>query len=111
MILVITDGMPDNPLAANNAIGVAQELGFEVHGLGIRNEHITHLLPDTSRVVNDLPDPVPAMFALLQAALLKGGCSMMVPLDFRPWYRTGIFRFLRLTKNGAPRAVKRREGK
>ena len=73
MILVITDGMPDNPLAANNAIGVAQKLGFEVYGLGIRDEHITHLLPYTSKVVNDLPDLVPAMFALLQTALLKGG--------------------------------------
>ena len=73
MILIITDGMPDNPLAANNAIGVAQKLGFEVYGLGIRDEHITHLLPHTSRVVNDLPDIVPAMFALLQVALLKGG--------------------------------------
>ena len=73
MFLIITDGMPDNPLAANNAIGVAQKLGFEVYGLGIRDEHITHLLPHTSRVVNDLPDLVPAMFAMLQAALLKGG--------------------------------------
>ena len=73
IILVITDGMPDNPLAANNAIGVAQKLGFEVYGLGIRDEHITHLLPHTSKVVNDLPDLVPAMFAMLQAALLKGG--------------------------------------
>ena len=72
MILVITDGMPDNPLAANNAIGVAQKLGFEVYGLGIRDEHITHLLPHTSRVVNDLPDLVSAMFAMLQATLLKG---------------------------------------
>jgi len=72
MLLVITDGMPDNPLAANNAIGVAQQLGFEVYGLGIRDEHITHLLPHSSRVVNDLRDLVAAMFAMLQAALLKG---------------------------------------
>ena len=75
MILIITDGMPDNQLAANNAIGVAQKLGFEVYGLGIRDEHITHLLPHTSKVVKDLPDLVPAMFALLQAALLKGGAA------------------------------------
>ena len=73
MILVITDGMPDNPLAANNAIGAAQKLGFEVYGLGIRDGHITRLLPHTSKVVNDLPELVPAMFAMLQTALLKGG--------------------------------------
>ncbi|WP_297891293.1 VWA domain-containing protein [uncultured Desulfovibrio sp.] len=75
MILVITDGMPDNPLAAKNAIGVAQKLGFEIYGLGIRDEHIMHLLPHSSRVVNDLPDLVPAMFAMLQEALLKGGAA------------------------------------
>lgn len=73
MILVITDGMPDNPLAANNALGAAQKLGFEVYGLGIRDEHIARLLPHTSKVVNDLPELVPAMFAMLQAALLTGG--------------------------------------
>jgi len=73
MILVITDGMPDNPLAANNAIGAAQKLGFEVYGLGIRDEYIARLLPHTSKVVNDLPELVPAMFAMLQAALLTGG--------------------------------------
>jgi Nitric oxide reductase activation protein len=72
MIVVITDGMPDNPLAANNAIVMAQKIGFEVYGIGIRNEHITFLLPHTSKVVNDLPDLVPAMFVMLQAALLKG---------------------------------------
>ncbi|WP_308585260.1 VWA domain-containing protein [uncultured Desulfovibrio sp.] len=72
IILVITDGMPDNSQAANNAIGVAQKLGFEVYGLGIRDEHITFLLPHTSKVVNHLPDLVPAMFTILQVALLKG---------------------------------------
>ena len=67
--------MPDNQLAANNAIGVAQKLGFEVYGLGIRDERIAHLLPHTSRVVNNLPDLAPAMFAILQSALLKG-CAL-----------------------------------
>ncbi len=75
MIVVITDGMPDNPLAANDAIGMAQKIGFEVYGIGIRNEHITFLLPHTSKVVNDLPDLVPSMFVMLQAALLKGAKS------------------------------------
>ena len=72
MILVITDGMPDNLLAANSAHRRAQKLGFEVYGLGIQDEHITFLLPHTSKVVNDLPDLVPAMFTILQVALLKG---------------------------------------
>ena len=34
-ILVITYDMPDNRLAASNALRVAQKLRFEVYGLGI----------------------------------------------------------------------------
>ncbi|MCB6542095.1 hypothetical protein LI168_07830 [Desulfovibrio desulfuricans] len=75
IILIITDGVPDSPQAATNVLAVARKLGFEVYGLGIRDEHITCLLPYTSRVVNELPDIAPAMFALLQAALLKGGAA------------------------------------
>jgi hypothetical protein len=56
-------------------VGVAQNLGFEVYGLGIRDEHIAHLLPQTSRVINDLPELAPGMFDMLQDALLKGWAS------------------------------------
>lgn len=73
IILVITDGIPDSTDAATHAVTVAQKLGFEVYGLGICDEHIAHLLPQTSRVINDLSDLAPVMFAMLQTALLKGG--------------------------------------
>ncbi|MBB5144567.1 hypothetical protein HNQ38_002683 [Desulfovibrio intestinalis] len=56
-------------------MNVAQKLGFEVYGLGIRDEHIAHLLPQTSRVINDLSDLAPVMFDMLQTALLKGWAS------------------------------------
>ncbi|MEG6502969.1 MULTISPECIES: cobaltochelatase CobT-related protein [unclassified Desulfovibrio] len=75
IILIITDGVPDSTHAARQALNIAQKLGFEVYGLGIRDEHIAHLLPQTSRVINDLPDLVPAMFSVLQDALLQGGAS------------------------------------
>ena len=75
IILIITDGVPDSTHAATYAVNVAQKLGFEVYGLGVRDEHIAHLLPQTSRVINDLPDLAPAMFGVLQAALLKGGAA------------------------------------
>ena len=96
MIQVI--GMPDNHLAANNAVRVPHKIGFEVYGLGIRDEHITHLLPQTSRVVNDLPDLVPCHVCPAASRLAQWRCCMMVPLNFRPWYRTGIFRSLTLNK-------------
>ena len=75
IILIITDGIPDSTHAATHVVSVAQRLGFEVYGLGIRDEHIGLLLPQTSRVINDLPDLVPTMFDMLQAALLKGWAS------------------------------------
>ena len=75
MILIITDGVPDSTHAATHAVSVAQNLGFEVCGLGIRDEHIGQLLPQTSRVINDLPDLAPVMFDMLQGALLKGWAS------------------------------------
>ncbi|WP_365854391.1 VWA domain-containing protein [Desulfovibrio sp.] len=75
IILIITDGIPDNTHAAIHAVTVAQKLGYEVYGLGIRDEHIAHLLPQTSRVINDLSDLAPVMFDMLQTALLKGGAA------------------------------------
>ena len=75
IILIITDGVPDSTHAATHAVNVAQKLGFEVYGLGIRDEHIAHLLPQTSRVINDLSDLAPIMFDMLQTALLKGGAA------------------------------------
>ena len=75
IILIITDGIPDSTHAAIHAVNVAQKLGYEVYGLGIRDEHVAHLLPQTSRVINDLPDLAPGMFDMLQDALLKGWAS------------------------------------
>lgn len=75
IILIITDGVPDNTHAAIHAVTVAQNLGFEMYGLGIHDEHIVKLLPQTSRVINDLPDLAPTIFDLLQDALLKGWAS------------------------------------
>ncbi len=75
IILIITDGVPDSTHTARQALNIAQKLRFEVYGLGIRDEHISHLLPQTSQVINDLPDLIPAMFSVLQDALLQGEAS------------------------------------
>lgn len=73
LILVVTDGAPDSPESSIKALDTARKTGFEVYGIGIRNGSIAHLLPKSSRVVWDLPELPPAMFDLLQGALLHGG--------------------------------------
>jgi cobaltochelatase CobT len=73
IILIITDGTSDNPQASKDALAMALKLGFEVYGLGIRDESIASLLPRTSQTIKELPDLAPVMFGLLQRVLLEGG--------------------------------------
>ncbi|MBR4741314.1 MAG: VWA domain-containing protein, partial [Desulfovibrio sp.] len=49
LILLLTDGQPDNMPTAEFAVKSAQKAGFEVYGIGIREPSITRLLPHTSR--------------------------------------------------------------
>ncbi len=73
IILIITDGTSDNTQASKDALTMALKLGFEVYGLGIRDESIANLLPRTSQTIKELPDLAPVMFGLLQRVLLEGG--------------------------------------
>ncbi|NCC04435.1 MAG: VWA domain-containing protein [Proteobacteria bacterium] len=71
IILIITDGSPDNTECAVRAITVAKATGFEVYGIGIGSDCIGSLLPRTSRTIQTLPELSPAMFGVLQSALLS----------------------------------------
>ncbi|WP_034633420.1 cobaltochelatase CobT-related protein [Maridesulfovibrio bastinii] len=71
IILCITDGVPDNPDNAHQAIKDGSAYGFEIYGLGINSEAVFHLFPGKSRVITELPDLAPAMFDLLQESLTK----------------------------------------
>ncbi|NCD34831.1 MAG: VWA domain-containing protein [Spartobacteria bacterium] len=71
IILIITDGSPDNTECAVRAIAVAEAAGFEVYGIGIGLDYIGNLLPRTSRTIQVLPELSPAMFEVLQKALLS----------------------------------------
>ena len=73
IVLVLTDGIPDAVQPCRYALHQAQRLGMEVYGVGILNDAITALLPQTSCVIRNLSDLAPAMFGLLQKAMLKGG--------------------------------------
>lgn len=71
IILIMTDGEPDSIGSANAAIADAKRFGFEVLGLGLESDSIATLLPGSSRTISNLADLAPAMFGLLQSALLK----------------------------------------
>ena len=72
IVIIITDDRPDNVPACHAALGKMRALGMEVYGIGIRLPLILTLLPRTSKVIFDLSELALAVFALLQAALLKG---------------------------------------
>ena len=72
MILIITDGQPDDSQLAQTAIAEARKFGLEVYGIGIANASILSLLPNTSTVINNISELAPSMFGLLQRALIAG---------------------------------------
>lgn len=72
IILILTDGTPDAVTPCHDALKQAERLGVEVYGIGIKSNAVNQLLPQHSRVIADLPELAPAMFEMLQAALLKG---------------------------------------
>lgn len=73
IILVLTDGAPDTLAPCLCAFKQAERLGVEVYGIGINTAIINRLLPGRNRVITALPELAPAMFEILQTALLRGG--------------------------------------
>jgi len=71
LILVVTDGEPDSLDCASQAIEQGGRAGFEIYGIGITSPGINVLLSGRSVVVNSMADLVPAMFALLENAILR----------------------------------------
>jgi len=70
LILILTDGAPSNHANAREAIEQGQKMGYEMYGIGIQDKEISKLLPETSRVIQNINELAPAMFSLLQGALL-----------------------------------------
>ena len=73
LILILTDGDPDAIAPTVKALETASKAGFEVYAIGIKSTAIARLLPQTSRCITTLAELAPAMFTLLQKALLYGG--------------------------------------
>lgn len=78
IILILSDGEPDNFDEAVNALKVAREQGYEVYGIGIETTAMSRLLPGSrSQGISDLNSLPPAMFSMLQDAFIhkKGGSA------------------------------------
>ena len=75
IILILTDGMPDDMNRSKRALRRAVALGFEIYAIGIQSDHVRLLLPNQHRVINHLGELSPALFHLLQNKLLKGGTN------------------------------------
>jgi cobaltochelatase CobT len=70
IVLIITDGCPDNPATVKEAIKAADALGLEIHGLGIDASQILQILPHSSRNIQGIRELPTAIFGMLQQALL-----------------------------------------
>jgi Mg-chelatase subunit ChlD len=70
LVLIVTDGDPDSMDCATQAIEQGMRAGFEIYGIGITSQAIMGLLPGRSVVVNAMPELAPAMFTLLENAIL-----------------------------------------
>ena len=70
LILVVTDGEPDSLDCAQQAIEQGCKAGFEIFGIGITSPGINVLQPGRSAVVNSMAELAPAMFTLLEGAIL-----------------------------------------
>lgn len=72
LILILTDGRPDSPMASVEAVKEGVKLGFEFYGIGICDTAIMDILPESNcRVIHQLDELPTAMFSMLQQALLQ----------------------------------------
>jgi cobalamin biosynthesis protein CobT len=71
LVLIVTDGDPDSVDCATQAIEQGMRAGFEIYGIGITSQAIMGLLPGRSVVVNAMSELAPAMFTLLENAILN----------------------------------------
>jgi len=71
IMLIITDGRPDCMPNTEEAIKHGKQLGFEFYGIGIKDTYIKNILPDHHKVITTLDELAPAMFGMLESALLN----------------------------------------
>lgn len=72
VVLILTDGVPDDVPQCLQALEALRKTGVEVYGIGMKFDCISSLLSDTSsRVISRFEELSPALFEVLQHALLR----------------------------------------
>ncbi|WP_458399366.1 VWA domain-containing protein [Mailhella sp.] len=70
IILVISDGLPDDPPVALKTLSVIRDLGIEVAGIAIDSWQLANFI-SAQENITDITELAPAMFRILQRQLLK----------------------------------------
>ena len=70
IILIISDGEPDNFTATQKVIQMTQESGHEVYGIGIDDTGLQRLLPENIEIIRSIHELPVAMFGVLQKVLI-----------------------------------------
>ena len=70
IIVVLTDGAPDNPRSAINQRLICEHYGIEMYGLGIQHQAVKNIFPQW-RVINTLSDLTPELLGLLGQQLYQ----------------------------------------
>jgi hypothetical protein len=71
IILIVSDGLPDDPQTASKTLAAIRELGIEVAGIAIDSWHLANLI-NAQENITDINELAPAMFRILQSLLVKG---------------------------------------
>ena len=69
IVLVVSDGYPDDPETAKETITAAQRMGMEVLGIGIDAPAIISMIPGSENIT-DIHELASAIFRILQQTLL-----------------------------------------
>lgn len=71
MILIVTDGQPDDPDSTLRAVVDAKKMGFELYGIGVASDAICFYLPKSSTTIWEMTKLPAVMFNLFQKTLLR----------------------------------------
>ena len=69
IILIITDGMPNNGQAVNYARSLAEKAGIEVMAIGIETDAVSNFF-DKNVVIDEVSDLQSTLFALMKDTLI-----------------------------------------
>jgi nitric oxide reductase activation protein len=71
IIVVMTDGHPDDDLSVRKAMERLSHCGIETYGIGILDRNILHWLPEDSRTIDRIEELPKALVDVLKEALVE----------------------------------------